>query len=222
MLIETRYEDNGEPMNDRQLLDEAIILFTAGHETTANALAWTMYLLSQNPDVLDKLKEEIDSFDQIEPDLESVRQLSYTLQVASEALRLYPPAWILDRVALENDTVKDVQISKGDMIGLFVYGTHHNTDIWDDPEVFRPERFSNENKQKVSAYAYYPFGGGPRLCIGHQFAILEMQLALLHLIRRFDFDLVPDQQIDIQPLITLRPRYGIKMNLYPRDPKLLM
>lgn len=214
MLLDARYEDSGEGMTEEQLIDESLILFVAGHETTANALAWTWHLLSQHPDAVQGLRDEhqrvlagrLPAFDDL-PSLE------YTLQVIEEAMRLYPPAWITDRVAVEDDVVDGVHIPAGAMIALSIYGVHHSEKHWDAPESFRPARFSKENKATQHPYAYLPFGGGPRLCIGNSFALMEMQLILVQMLRRFEVETVPGQTILPQALITLRPKYGLQMKL---------
>ena len=214
MLLDARYEDSGEGMTEEQLIDESLILFVAGHETTANALAWTWHLLSQHPDAVQGLRDEhqrvlagrLPAFDDL-PSLE------YTLQVIEEAMRLYPPAWITDRVAVEDDVVDGVHIPAGAMIALSIYGVHHSEKHWDAPESFRPARFSKENKATQHPYAYLPFGGGPRLCIGNSFALMEMQLILVQMLRRFEVEAVPGQTILPQALITLRPKYGLQMKL---------
>lgn len=214
MLLDARYEDSGEGMTEEQLIDESLILFVAGHETTANALAWTWHLLSQHPDAVQGLRDEhqrvlagrLPAFDDL-PSLE------YTLQVIEEAMRLYPPAWITDRVAVEDDVVDGVHIPAGAMIALSIYGVHHSEKYWDAPESFRPARFSKENKATQHPYAYLPFGGGPRLCIGNSFALMEMQLILVQMLRRFEVEAVPGQTILPQALITLRPKYGLQMKL---------
>ena len=214
MLLDARYEDSGEGMTEEQLIDESLILFVAGHETTANALAWTWHLLSQHPDAVQGLRDEhqrvlagrLPAFDDLP-------RLEYTLQVIEEAMRLYPPAWITDRVAVEDDVVDGVHIPAGAMIALSIYGVHHSEKHWDAPESFRPARFSKENKATQHPYAYLPFGGGPRLCIGNSFALMEMQLILVQMLRRFEVETVPGQTILPQALITLRPKYGLQMKL---------
>lgn len=219
MLLDARYESSGEGMTEEQLIDESLILFVAGHETTANALAWTWHLLSQHPDVVQRLRDEhqrvlagrLPAFDDL-PSLE------YTLQVIEESMRLYPPAWITDRVAIEADEVDGVRIPAGAMIALSIYGVHHSAAHWKEPEAFRPERFSKENKALQHPYAYLPFGGGPRLCIGNSFALMEMQLILVQILRRFEVATVPGQAIIPQALITLRPKYGIRMKLHRITP----
>lgn len=214
MLLDARYEDTGEGMNDEQLLHETLVLFAAGHETSANALAWTLYLLHENPDASKKLLQELDEVvGDRHPNFEDLRQLKYSEQIINESMRIYPPAWITDRIALEDDEVMGFQIPKGTLMTPFIYGVHHNPTYWQDPEVFRPERFSKEQQKEQHNFAFIPFGGGPRLCIGNNFAMMSMHLVLAHLLRRYTFELLPNQQIVERPLITLRPKNGIKMKV---------
>ncbi|HMQ59327.1 MAG TPA: cytochrome P450 [Flavilitoribacter sp.] len=216
MLLDVRYEDSGEPMTDRQLLDESKIIFVAGHETTANALAWTWYLLSRRPEVVTKIREELDRVTGgSHPGFADLPRLEYTTAVIEESMRLYPPAWITDRQANEADEVGDLKVPKDAIVVPFIYGVHHSERLWEDPEAFNPDRFAKEEKNRMPPYSYMPFGGGPRLCIGNSFALMEMQLILATLLRRFDIELVPDQTIEAQPLVTLRPRYGIRMRFKP-------
>jgi len=219
MLLESRYEDTGEAMTTTQILDEILIIFAAGHETTANAMTWTLYLLDKYPKILNSLRQEIETVHlPANPGFEHVSQLTYCKQVISESMRLFPPAWITDRIALQDDQVGNVKIEKGEIIGIYIYGAHHSKALWDDPEVFNPDRFSRENQKTISAYSYFPFGGGPRLCIGQQFAWTEMILALYHLLKEFDFSLEEGHQVDMEPLITLRPKYGMPMKVKTRKP----
>lgn len=214
MLLSSRYEDNGEGMTNQQILDEVLIIFAAGHETSANALTWTLYLLDQNPSELSKLKKEIEDTKLSDrPDLKEVMGLLYNKQVLSESMRIYPPAWITDRKALNEDEINGLTINKNELIGIYIYGAHHSPEHWADPDRFDPERFNAENIKKIPSYAYFPFGGGPRLCIGQQFAMLNMILVLYHFVKTFSFTLDKDQEIDILPLITLRPKYGMTMNV---------
>lgn len=212
MLLHSVYEDTGESMTTKQILDEALIIFVAGHETTANALSWTLYLLDQHPDISNKLLRESEAVE-LDGDISymDIAKMEYNRQILSEAMRLYPPAWITDRVALEDDEVNGIKISKGDVIGLYIYGTHHSPKLWDDPERFDPSRFERDKLKSYHPYAYYPFGGGPRLCIGQQFAMVEMQLSLMELIKNFNFKLKEGHPIEMSPLVTLRPAHGLKM-----------
>lgn len=212
MLLDARYQDTGEPMNEQQLLDESKIIFVAGHETSANALAWTWYLLAQHPAITQKLRAEItDVLGDRRPTFSDLPNLTYTTQVIEESMRLYPPAWITDRVSIEEDEIGAVRIPANVMAIPYIYGAHHNPAIWEDPEVFNPDRFSAGNRKKIPPYAYLPFGGGPRLCIGNNFAIMEMQLILAEMIRRYHFELLPGQDIQMKALVTLRPFPGVRM-----------
>ena len=217
MLLDSRYEDTGEAMNERQLLDECKIIFVAGHDTSANALAWTWYLLAQHPEVTQKIREELAQLAPgQDPAFSDLPKLGYLMQVIEESMRLYPPAWITDRLARETDEIKGVRIPAGAMAIPYIYGAHHNPAVWEEPEIFRPERFSAENRKKIPPYAYLPFGGGPRLCIGNNFALMEMQLVLATMLRRYDFELMPGQNIQKKALVTLRPYPGVVMSLKRR------
>jgi len=214
MLLSSRYEDTGEAMSNEQLLDEILIIFAAGHETTALAMSWTLYLLDKHPRVLQKLKDQIRDINiPSSPDFNDLANLDYCRQVISESMRLYPPAWITDRIALEDDMVNGHKIFKGEILGLYIYGTHRSPELWDDPDAFIPERFEKDKMKSIPSYAYLPFGGGPRLCIGQQFAWVEMQLALFHLIRHFNFNLKKGHKIELSPMITLRSKYGMPMSV---------
>ena len=216
MLLDVRYEDTGEAMTDQQVLEESLVLFVAGHETSANAMAWLHYLLHENADERIKIRTEIDELDNHIPTMEDAMNMSSISQAVSETMRIYPPAWITDRVALEDDQYGGITIKKGDIVSPFIYGAHNDSQRWESPDKFIPSRFSKENKTKIQSFSYLPFGGGPRLCIGQQFALIEMQLIVYHLYKRFDFELIPDQDIDMQPLVTLRPRNGIYMKVKKR------
>lgn len=211
MLIHSRYEDTGETMTIEQLVDEALILFIAGHETTAVSLAWTLHLIERHPEILERLDGELKTVDNI--NLEALAAMKFTDHVLKESMRLFPPAWIVDRMALEDDHFKNVHIKKGDMVGLFIYGTHNDVDLWESPDQFVPDRFAKENQGVRHPYAYFPFGGGPRLCIGQHFATIEMKLVLKNLLGNFHFERIEDHPVEIHPLITVRPRYGIQMKI---------
>ena len=217
MLLETRYED-GSGMTDQQLLDESLVLYVAGHETSAVAMSWAFYLLATHPEIETKLLQSVkDTLGDEDPSFGEVRNLKYTLQVVEEAMRLYPPAWIIDREALADDEFEQYKIKKGKDVTCLIYSMHYNPKYWEHPEKFDPDRFTTENKAKQTPFSYLPFGGGPRLCIGNNFALMEMQFVLAMLIKRYKFEVVTDQQIDINPLVTLRPRYGIKVRVKKRE-----
>ena len=203
MLLEARYED-GSPMPRQQLLDEVLILFTAGHETTANALSFTIYFLAQNSSIQEKVFEEVS---QIDPDTELtvlLRSLPYTQRCIEESLRIYPPAYVIDREATGEDLVRGLQLSKGSLVLMSVYELHRHRSFWKDPEVYRPERFDEIAPKELTQY-YYPFGAGPRMCIGNNFAMSEMILTLARIVRKYKLS-SPLEKIEINPLISLKPK----------------
>ena len=214
MMMDATYEDSNEQMNDLQLRDEMITMFSAGHETSANALAWTLYLLVQHPKIVTKMKEEINRVvgDQL-PGFQDIRQLTYIRQVIDEGMRLYPPVWGVSRTAINKDEFRGVKIKAKDVVFCQIYNAHRREDLFHKASSFNPDRFNQAAKKSMPKMSYLPFGGGPRLCIGNMFALMEMQLILVGLLQRFDFKLIEDQIIDMEALVTLRPRYGIKMML---------
>ncbi|MEL6810414.1 MAG: cytochrome P450 [Bacteroidota bacterium] len=209
MLLATRYEDTGKPMTNKQLIDEITILFVAGHETTANALTFTTWLLAKHPEIQQKVWEEIKALatEDITP-IEKIGRLQYTKAVIDESMRLYPPAWITDRENLEDDTLVDWKIRKDTLVGISFYELHRHPDYWEKPDQFIPERFLGEAKKKTAG-VYYPFGAGPRLCIGLGFAIYEMVLAMAYLMEHYSVSTSQDR-IELNPLITLKPK-GVRV-----------
>ncbi len=217
MLMDVQDEDTGEKMSDKQLRDEIMTIFLAGHETTANALTWGIYLLSQHPGVLSKFYEEIDSvLGKRTPSFDDLKNLPYLNQIIHEVLRLYPPAWILGRTALADDEIAGVKVSKGNNMIISPYQIHRSKKYWENPDDFVPERFTPEKMKDLHKFVYFPFGGGPRFCIGNNFALIEMQLIFAMIGQRFRFQLEPGFKVEADPLITLRPKYGMKMNLSTR------
>ena len=212
MLMEAEDEETGERMTNQQLRDECITLFSAGHETSANALTWTLYLLSQHHDIRKRLQQEVDTVlaGRI-PQFSDLPKLNYTLKVIQESMRLYPPAWVIGREALEADSIDGYPIKKGDQVMLTIFALHRQEAFWPNPERFDPERFTKEAIKSRQKHAYLPFGGGPRFCIGNNFALMEMQLILPMILQRYQLDLVPDHKVEVEPLITLRPKYGMMM-----------
>jgi cytochrome P450 len=203
MLLETRYDD-GKGMTEEQLIDEILIIFTAGHETTSNALTFTFQLLAKHPEWQDKIYEEYFKLKGNDPDLMTrVSTSKMCQQVLEESMRLYPPAYFIDRVNVTDDTFNDMEFKAGSNLLFSVYEMHRHPDLWEQPEAFLPERF-NDGGRKFSSQ-YFPFGAGPRKCIGNNFAMFEMIIAVSELISKFkiqpDFD-----AIDITPLITLKPK----------------
>jgi cytochrome P450 len=216
MLLSTEDEETGERMSDQQLRDECVTLFAAGHETTAISMAWTLYLLTQHPDVLTQLQAESKSVlgDAKVPSPGAFRALPYTMQVIQESMRLYPPAWIMSRLALANDHIGPFMIPADDTALVAPYLLHRDPVSWPDPERFDPDRFApGGQRDQAHSYAYLPFGGGPRLCIGNQFALMEMQILLAMLVRYFDIKATPNQHIIPKPLITLRPNKPVQIIL---------
>lgn len=217
MLLQSRYEDTGEPMSDRQLRDEATTLFAAGHETSSNALAWTFYLLAQNPEVMEKLRAEIEEvLGDRHPRFEDLRKLEYATMVLQESMRLYPPAFAVGREPQSDDEILGIKIPKGSVIFISICAVHRHPRYWERPNDFYPEHFLPENISKRPKLSYLPFGAGPRMCIGNHFAMMEMQLLLVLLARHVHLDLATSSPVDPEPLITLKPKHGIQMRLRPR------
>jgi cytochrome P450 len=219
MLLDARYEDTGEAMAENQLLDELNILLVAGHETSANALAWALYLLARHPEVQDELAAEIEQVlpGGQPPEFADLPRLPFALQVVQEAMRLYPPAWIIDRVATEADEFQGQPIAKGTLFSLYIYGLHHHPALWPDAEEFRPARFAAGAQPALPAYGYLPFGGGPRLCVGQQFALTELQLVLIQTIRRYRVEPADAAVPSLSPLITLRPGGALPLRFRRRE-----
>ena len=211
-------EGDGERMTDAQVRDEAVTLFLAGHETTANALSWTWYLLSQNPAVEAKLHAEVDAVPgDRAPTVASLPKLAYTEMALAESMRLFPPAWIVGRRALADYDVGGYAIPKRSIIVACQWVTHRDVRWYPEPERFDPERFRPEAKAARPKFAYFPFGGGPRVCIGEGFAWMEGVLLLATLARRWRLRLEPGQEIVPAPSITLRPKNGLRMRLERRS-----
>lgn len=217
MLMFARDEETGERMDDRQLRDEVMTIFLAGHETTANNLAWTLYLLSKHPQIRAQLQEEVDRvLDDRLPVLEDIQNLVYTRQILDESLRMFPPAWAIGRQAIQEDQVGGYRIPAGSGIVISSYVVHRHPEFWENPDCFDPGRFEPQRVHERPHYAYIPFGGGPRLCIGNNFALQESTLVLSMVTQRYVLDLVPEHSVVAETAITLRPRYGIQMFLFPR------
>lgn len=215
MLLATK-DEAGAGMDDKQVRDEAMTLFLAGHETTANAMAWTLYLLAQHPDVRARLEEEVDALGRA-PTYEDLKQLPYTLAVLKEAMRLYPPAYILSRRATEEVELGGHRLRKHTIVILNVLGIHRRADTFPDPERFDPTRFLNDAERSFPRCAYMPFGAGPRICIGNHFALMEGHVLLATIARRVRLDLVGPPNVQMEPLVTLRPKGGIPMRVSVRQ-----
>jgi cytochrome P450 len=199
-------------MTNKQLRDEVITLVLAGHETTANLLAWTFFALSKHPEIVTKLREEADRvLGGRDPELADVPRLSYTKNVIEEALRLYPPAWAFERQSTAPDRLGAFEIEKGAIVGIAPYVIHRHPAHWENPNAFDPTRFSAEKSAARARYAYLPFGGGPRTCIGNHFAMMEAQIILAMIVRDHHIAIDPSHEVGIDPRITLRPKTGIKV-----------
>jgi cytochrome P450 len=210
-LMDARYSD-GKGMPDELILSESMQLLVAGHETSSNALSWLLYLLSSRPDCLEKVRREFDSVLGEAPlNYSDVPKFEFTTQVICEALRLYPPFWMVDRMAIADDRVGDVAIPCGSMVIVYVYGAHHAPRYWPNPEDFDTERFTKANEKLRPACTYLPFGAGPRGCIGGNYAMLQILMILSELLRKYEFQLAPGQKIEARPMVILRPKYGIRM-----------
>ena len=217
LLFAQDTEGDGSGMSDVQLRDEAMTIFLAGHETTANALTWTWYLLAQHPDVEARFHAEIDStLGGRLPSADDLPSLPYTRMVLAESMRLYPPAWILGRRALAPFEANGYEIPSRSIVLLSPYLLHRDARWFPDPERFDPERFSPERQAERPRFAYFPFGGGPRVCIGEQFAWMEGVIALATIAQRWRLRLVRDHPVALQPIITLRPKYGMAMTAESR------
>jgi cytochrome P450 len=210
-LMDARYTD-GEGMSDELILSESMQLLVAGHETSSNALSWLLYLLSSRPDCLERVRQEFDSVLAGAPlSHGDIPKFEFATQVIQEALRLYPPFWMIDRMAVADDRVGDVAIPSGSMVIVYVYGAHHAPRYWQNPENFDTERFTKANDKLRTPFTYLPFGGGPRGCIGGNYAMLQILMILSDLLRKYDFQLTPGQTIEARPMVILRPKHGIRM-----------
>ncbi len=211
-------DEDGHHMTDKQLRDEVVTLVLAGHETTANGLTWAWYLLSQNPAIEAKLHDEVDRvLGGRLPTLDDLRQLEYTDMVFKEAVRLYPPIPTFGRQSLVPVTLGGYTLPAGAVILISPHIVHRDSRWWDDPETFKPERFAKDNEQLIAKYAYLPFGGGPRICIGNSFAQMEAVLLLATMARQYRLRLNPvDQEVVPQPTLTLRPRHHLMMRVDKR------
>ncbi|MGQ9897866.1 MAG: cytochrome P450 [Acidobacteriota bacterium] len=217
LLMAARDEETGEAMSDVQLRDEVITLLLAGHETTAITLTWALYVLTQETAVEARLYEEVASVLRgATPTVEDMRRLPYTRLVIEETMRLYPPAWGLPREAIQEDEIGGYYIPERSLVALNQFLTHRHPDFWEDPERFDPERFTPERAAGRPTFAYFPFGGGQRVCIGSQFALMEATLILAMLVQRYRVRLVPGHPIEFDTMFTLRPKYGVRVTFERR------
>ena len=217
MLLHAQEAEGGGAMTDQQVRDEAITLFLAGHETTANALAWTWYLLGKHPEVQDQLQKEVDRVLGTRlPTVDDLPSLTYTRLVFAESLRCFPPAWIMARTAIEGHSLLGIRMKPGSYLLMSPYLMHHDARYYQDPYNFNPERWSPDKENRQPPFTYLPFGAGPRICIGESFAWMEGILVIATLVQRWRMRLVPGSPVEPEPLITLRPKHGLHMTLEPR------
>lgn len=217
MFLSARDDETGAGMTDRQLRDEVMTMLLAGHETTSLALSWTYYLLSPHPNIEQRIADEVERvIGDNRPSFAHVDRLALIRQTLEESLRLYPPAWGFSRLAMGDDEIGGYHVSKGSIAFLIPFVVHRRPKLWPDPERFDPDRFGPEYESARPRFAYFPFGGGPRGCIGNQFAMLEAQLIVAAIAQRFRIEVVPGQEIRPEPLITLRPRPGIRAAIRKR------
>ena len=209
-------------MTDSQLRDEVMTIFLAGHETTANALTWTFYLLSQHPTVEAKLYDELSSLPNDKggskriPTVEDIPKLEYTEKVFRESMRLYPPAWTIGRQAIHDHKIDKYVIPAGSIILMSQYVMHHNPRYFSDPDLFYPDRWTKETKLQLPRFSYFPFGGGIRGCVGEPFAWIEGILLIATICQQWKMHHDPAHKVELKPLITLRPKYGMRMRLERR------
>ncbi|NOU93344.1 cytochrome P450 [Paenibacillus sp. LMG 31456] len=214
MLLAAKDEEDGTGMTDQQVRDEVMTIFLAGHETTANTLAWTWYLLSSHPEVEHKLWQELDQvLGGRKPTIDDLGKLDYLHQVIWESMRLYPAVWVINREATEEVEIGGHLFKPGDTLMMSQFAMHRNPKYYDHPEQFIPERFAGgELLKRIPQFAYFPFGGGPRVCIGNNFALMEAALILATIGSRYKLSLAPNHpEVEPEPLVTLRPKLGLKM-----------
>lgn len=206
--------EDGRGMTDVQLRDEVMTLVTAGHETTANALSWTFYLLSGHPEVERRLRREVgEAIGERAPRVEDAPRLKYAAMVVQESMRLFPPVWAFERQALEDDVVAGWRIPRQALIAISPFFLHRHQAYWENVEGFDPDRFLPQEMDKRPKFAYAPFGGGPRMCIGIGFAMTEAQIILARVAQRFRLELLPGHRVEPEPVVTLRPQGGLPMRV---------
>jgi cytochrome P450 len=216
LLLAARDPETGEAMSDRQVRDEVMTFVLAGHETTALTLTWALYLLARHPEIDARVRAEIHAaLGDRSPTPDDLPRLPYTRAVLDETLRLYPPLWAFGREPISDDRIGGYRIRAGSSVAVVPWITHRLPDVWPDPERFDPERFTGLGARARPRYAYLPFGGGPRQCIGSEFALMEAHLVLPAIVRAYRVELVDDRPVEPYPTVTLRPRTAITARLRP-------
>lgn len=217
MLMSTKDAETGESLDKKALLDEVMTMFVAGHDTTAAALTWTIYLLQQNKNVLNVMLEELDrNWNGEKITVESLSSLGYMKMVIQEAMRLLPPVWSFGRKAKEKDSIIGFEIRKGQSVNIPIYAIHRHPDFWEKPNEFYPEHFLPDAVKNRDKFAYMPFSLGQHRCIGEYFALMEIQMVLMRMYNNFQFELASDKSMEYNPLVTLKPKQGIELNLIRR------
>jgi cytochrome P450 len=216
ILLQTPYHDTGEPMPEALAMIESFQLVVAGNETSSNAMTWILYLLARHPEHILAIRDEVNAVIGDDPiDFHKLHSLHRTLRVIDEALRLYPPFWMIDRIALGDDEVAGVRIPKGAMVIPYIYGTHRNPAHWTDVDAFDPSRFEADRVKARHPFAHIPFGGGPRICLGGNLAMMQILLLVATFARRYDFRMATDQPVGIKPMMLLRPGGVVAMHFRP-------
>ena len=214
MLMSTKDEETGESLGQEALLDEVMTMFVAGHDTTAAALTWTIYLLHNNKDSRNQMQTELNSqWDGNEISFQTLNSLPYMKMVIQEALRLLPPVWAFGRKAKEDDVILNYQIRKGDSLNIPIYAIHRHPDFWEHPNEFYPEHFLPEAVKQRDKFAYMPFSLGQHRCIGEYFAIMEIQMVLMRIYKSFNIELTAQDPMEFIPLVTLKPKHAIQLQI---------
>lgn len=216
-MLLAAHDEDGSGMSDQQLRDEVMTLFLAGHETTALTLAWTWYLLGKNPEAEKKFHAELDNvLNDRDATFADLPRLKFTEQIVKESMRLYPPAYGLGREAINDCEIGGYRVPTGTQVFMFQWATHRDARWFDRPLEFKPERWTAEFESQLHKYAYFPFGAGPRVCIGASFAMMEMILVLATIARKFRLQLVPEHPVEVYPAMSLRPKEGVKVTVHAR------
>lgn len=217
MLLAAQDEDDGSRMNDKQVRDEAMTLFLAGHETTANGIAWSLYLLATHPEIRARAEKEIEAaLGGRTPTLEDLKQMPFVLQIFKEAMRMYPPAYILGRRCYRDVEIGGYPIKKNQLLFVNIAGIHRRPDLFPNPNAFDPDRFTPEKEKLLPRHAYMPFGAGPRICIGNHFAWMEAHITVAALLQRVRLEMKTREPVRTEALITLRPKGGLPMTATSR------
>jgi len=220
LMLDTPYDERGRPMTEDQVKVESLQLMVAGNETSSIALTWIFYLLGRHPEFISRIRDEVHEVSGAGPvGFDELGKLHLTRRVVDEALRLYPPFWMIDRVAVDDDAVGGIRIPAGMLVIPYIYGVHHNPAHWADPAVFDPDRFTPERSAGRHRFAYVPFGGGPRLCIGQNMALVQILLVVATIVRRYDFTPASGETVATRPMMLLRPDGPVAMRFEPRTPQ---